>query len=358
LRIRRGIRGAAWLAAIALPVLVPIAAPAGDDAGPGTSGAAEPPPVSDFAGPAYEDWLLGFPTRVLPRPRGSETPDYSRGKAVDGPLPGRRLLLTFDDGPFPETTPRLLDMLKREGVPAVFFLVGSRVQDIAGRRHGRQIVRRMVAEGHVVGNHSWSHPHLPTLGENGWKSQITRTHDAVRSVAGYAPTLFRPPYGRTNASIDRYSSYRGYTKVMWGYTADEFRGLAAQTVARGLLESIAERERAGRDPGGVVLLHDAHGRSVDAAEIVIRRLKAENCAVLEQDERNLWRFVPFTPFFEPINGPPTDRSDPGATPDEIAAARAWCEVHAAELDAIRAIDEVALPPARAATEDDGGYAEP
>lgn len=306
----------------------------------GTPAPAGPPAqTEEFAPPAHEDWMLGGVHGILPRARGEWIPRFPRGKPVDGRLAGRRLLLTFDDGPFPATTPGLLDILARERVPAVFFVIGYKIVDKTDQRVGRRIVRRMAAEGHVVANHSMNHPQMPRLPEARWKREVTDAHQALRSVVGYSPTLFRPPYGEINGAIDRWLTWRGYTRVLWRYSADEFRRLAAPAVARSILRKIRERERAGADVGGIVLLHDAYAASVDAAAILIRRIKAENCSLLEKGDEDIWRFVGFQPFFEPINGPPlADAGPPAATADEIEEARRWCRENHAELPRILAID--------------------
>jgi peptidoglycan/xylan/chitin deacetylase (PgdA/CDA1 family) len=348
----------AWLgAAVAAAVLVPAVVPAGDagDAGVAAdarqpAGAAEPGAVvpttdwgaDEFAGPAYDDWMLGSPFRLVPRPRDIRIPHFPRGIPAEGGFAGRRLLLTFDDGPWPDATPRVLDVLAREHVPAVFFLVGGRVEDIPERRQGRRVARAIVEAGHAVGNHSYAHPRLPALAEKQWKEQIVRAHDAIRSAVGYAPTLFRAPYGKVNGAIDRYLTYRGYTRLHWTYVADEFRGKSVDVMVRGLLEQIRERERLGRNVGGIVLLHESHERSVEAADLFIRRMKAENCALLAAGDEDVWRFVDFSAFYEPVGAPAPEGAAPSvrASPEEVATARRWCDEHAAELDAIRSIDAI------------------
>jgi peptidoglycan/xylan/chitin deacetylase (PgdA/CDA1 family) len=297
----------------------------------------------EFAGAATDDWLLGHPFRLVPRQDSAVVRRYPRGRPMEGGFPGRRLLMTFDDGPFPETTPRLLDILAAEQVDAVFFVVAWRVDEIPQRRHGRRIVERMLAEGHTVGNHSHTHPHLPALGEAGWKRQILKAHSSILSITGYAPTLFRPPYGQFNGAIDRYLTYRGYTRVHWTYPADEFRGRPAEVVARGILEQIRVRERGNRNVGGIVLLHDIHQRSVDAARLLIRRLKAENCSLLDAGDEDLWRFVEPSEFFQPagVDGRHSIPAQSLAADHAVRKeARRWCDAHAGELADIRRLDDV------------------
>ncbi|MBI5498894.1 MAG: polysaccharide deacetylase family protein [Deltaproteobacteria bacterium] len=315
----------------------------------------------EFAGPAYEDWLLGDPFRVAPRARSQDVPRYPRGRPMQGGFPGRRLLLTFDDGPFPETTPRLLEILEREQVHAVFFVVAGRVDETPLRRNGRRMAQQILAGGHSIGNHSYNHPHLVSLAEAGWKQQILRAHAAILSAIDYAPTLFRPPYGHFNGAIDRYLTYRGYTRVHWTYVADEFRGRTPEVMTRGILEQIRERERAGHDVGGILLLHDTHLRSVECAGVLIRRLKAENCTLLDAGDDDIWRFVEPGEFFQPEGQggeESTTASSVPAAPAALEDARRWCEDHAAELDDIRKLDDIQVNINEDGFGSAGGYGPP
>ena len=102
------------------------------------------------------------------------------------------LAMTFDDGPSAEYTPRLLDMLKARHIKATFFLIGKNVQ-----AHP-ELVRRIIAEGHEVGNHTWDHPQLSKLTDAQATDEIEKTQNAIRAACGVTPTLLRPPYGALN----------------------------------------------------------------------------------------------------------------------------------------------------------------
>ena len=114
-----------------------------------------------------------------------------------GPRAGRRLALTFDDGPDPEWTPRLLDALGTSGVRATFFLIGERAD------RAPALVRRMIAEGHEVGNHSWSHRSLWLCGPRTTAAEIGRAHERLAALTGTPPRHFRPPWGMVNAAMFR-----------------------------------------------------------------------------------------------------------------------------------------------------------
>ncbi len=117
------------------------------------------------------------------------------GCAWRGPRTARRVALTFDDGPDPEYTPRVLDLLAREDVPATFFLVGERAA------RAPDVVRAMAAAGHEIGNHTWSHSNLWLCGPRRTDSEIRRAHDLLADLGGRPPRHFRPPWGAVNAAM-------------------------------------------------------------------------------------------------------------------------------------------------------------
>ena len=105
---------------------------------------------------------------------------------VDGPY----IALTFDDGPSAKLTPKLLDLLAAHHIKATFFLIGQNAAEFP------DIVAREVREGHEVANHSWSHPNFNKMSDEGVRTQLRRTDDAIRSAINSRPTLLRPPYGK------------------------------------------------------------------------------------------------------------------------------------------------------------------
>lgn len=145
------------------------------------------------------------------------------------PTPGvKPLALTFDDGPSPFTG-RVLDILRREHVHATFFLCGANVERYP------ELVRRIQAEGHVIGNHTYSHPYLDLKAKARIADEIDNAQAAIGKITGRRPTLFRPPYGVRWFTLNGLLRERGLTMVMW--TND------AASVSR-------------LEPGAVVLLHD------------------------------------------------------------------------------------------------------
>jgi len=112
-----------------------------------------------------------------------------------GPRAGRRVALTFDDGPDPEWTPRVLDLLGAAGVRATFFLIGARAAQAPA------VVKRIAGDGHEVANHSWSHRNPWLCGPATTRAEVRRAHDTLADLTGVAPRHFRPPWGMVNAAI-------------------------------------------------------------------------------------------------------------------------------------------------------------
>ncbi len=156
------------------------------------------------------------------------------------PTDEKRIALTFDDGPSNETA-RFLEALDRWGVPATFFLCGKNVQ----RRPGT--ARDVVAAGHAVGNHTYSHPCLLVRSFSRVRAELVRTQEAIGEATGRRTALFRPPYGLRSPALRSILPELGLTGVHWTVTAMDWawdqRRIASRIVGRACL-------------GGIVCLHD------------------------------------------------------------------------------------------------------
>ena len=156
-----------------------------------------------------------------------------------------RAALTFDDGPDPVHTRRILEILARYGVRATFFCVGHHVVALPDE------VRRIVAAGHELGNHSWSHPFLPDLTGDQLREQIDRTAEAVARVTGEAPTRFRPPYGALSPEVLAALEGLPDTLTLWDVDSRDWARPGSERIAATVLEAAG--------PGSVVLLHEGGG---------------------------------------------------------------------------------------------------
>ncbi|WP_169750274.1 polysaccharide deacetylase family protein [Streptosporangium amethystogenes] len=171
----------------------------------------------------------------------------------------RCVALTYDDGPGPETS-RLLDILRAHGARATFFSIGSN----ASARP--DLLRRMRDEGHLVANHGWSHRDLTMLPSIKISDQLIRTQHTIAQTIGQAPTLMRPPYGDGGIQVAAIAGRLNMALVRWNVDSEDRQDADPR--------AIADRTVARAEPGAIVLLHDSHSATVDAAPEILRRLSA------------------------------------------------------------------------------------
>jgi peptidoglycan/xylan/chitin deacetylase (PgdA/CDA1 family) len=201
--------------------------------------------------------------------------------------------MTFDDGPHPVQTPRLLKMLRDRNIRATFYVIGKQVRAHPG------IVRQMLAEGHEIGNHSWSHPSLTGVSDAQIRSEMRMTSDAVFEAAGVRPRTMRPPYGATNQRVKEliFSEF-GYPTIMWSVDPQDWRKPGVSVVTSRLVE--------GAHPGAILLAHDIHASTVDAMPATFDRLLAKG-----------YRFVTVSQLMniekaeQPLGGASPARLEPG-----------------------------------------------
>jgi len=165
-------------------------------------------------------------------------------QAADEPLIG----LTFDDGPSPQRTAFVLDVLKQKGVKATFFLEGSHAQQYP------DLVSRIKAEGHVIGNHSWDHANFPDISQAEQQQQIDRTNAAIQAITGTAPKLMRFPFGNsTSYSLNYIRSIGMSGGIQWRWhigQPGDYECPGAAGVQKYVMDEAA--------PGAIILLHDGN----------------------------------------------------------------------------------------------------
>ena len=162
-----------------------------------------------------------------------------------GPSTARRIALTFDDGPDPAFTPRVLDALAARDVRGTFFVVGERAA------RAPDVVRAIAAAGHDVASHGWSHRSLWLCGPRRTEDEIERTQALVAHLAGREPRAFRPPWGMVNAALYPILNRRGLRCVLWSIQPEGLRPAAATAQ----VDHVLRRAH----PGAIVDLHDAEG---------------------------------------------------------------------------------------------------
>ena len=178
----------------------------------------------------------------------------------------KMVALTFDDGPDPKTTPQALDILKKYGAKATFFMVG---QNIAGNE---AIVKRVHNEGHQIGIHTWDHPVLTKLPLETAQKEILDTQTAINNVIGIKPTITRPPYGAINATIQN-SVDQSF--IMWNVDSLDWKTRNTKAI----MQEIAKTQ-----PGSIILMHDIHQTSIDALPSVLEYLKSNGYTLVTVDE--------------------------------------------------------------------------
>jgi peptidoglycan/xylan/chitin deacetylase (PgdA/CDA1 family) len=174
------------------------------------------------------------------------------------------IALTIDDGPWPKTTAEMLDILKLNNVKATFFWVGSALQE------NPEIAKRVVAEGHAIGNHTWHHWYRK-MDEATAKSEIEKTNELIYKTTGVKTSFFRPPGGYLNNGLAAYAKSQKNSVVMWSVTS-------ADTDPRAKYQVFVKNVIRDAKPGAIVLMHDGGGnreRTVKALPAIVSGLKQQ-----------------------------------------------------------------------------------
>ncbi len=176
-------------------------------------------------------------------------------------VPGKYVAITFDDGPSSSLTPQVLDILKRHGARATFF-----VQGVNAARN-QSILARAVAEGHEIGNHTYSHIKMTGSSTERVCNEISRTNSIIESATGRKPSVMRPPYGAVNSSLVNlmYNQY-GLKTIMWSVDTRDWQHPGVSVVV--------QRAVGGAKPGSIILLHDIHSSTLQAVEGIVTGLQA------------------------------------------------------------------------------------
>lgn len=181
----------------------------------------------------------------------------------------RKIALTYDDGPNGAYTQRLLEVLAKHDVNATFFLIGRYA------RQSPQVVREVAAAGHVIGNHTYSHPLLMFETVPQIRAQISECHQAITDAVGEYSNLFRPPFGARRPAVLRIVRSMGFEPVMWSVTGYDWNADSAEKIEQNVIRQVRG--------GDVILLHDGghvevgtdRSFSITATDRLIARYKSE-----------------------------------------------------------------------------------
>lgn len=170
--------------------------------------------------------------------------------------------MTFDDGPHPSLTPKLLDILKERNIKCTFFLIGQNVKAYPN------IVRRILAEGHEIGAHTYTHCSLTSRNDDQIRSELKKSEEVLMAAASYRPQFIRPPYGAINTRIKQmmFSEF-GYSTIMWSVDPQDWRRPGVSVVTSRLVN--------GARPGSIMLAHDIHPPTIQAMPAMFDQLLAK-----------------------------------------------------------------------------------
>jgi len=209
---------------------------------------------TDYRTPALNGPVPRNPDMNLPANFSGSALTISRG-LTSQPI----VAMTFDDGPNPRNTPRLLDMLRQRNIKATFYVIGRNVDLYP------QIVRRTVAEGHEIGSHTYDHRLLTKMGDSEVLKELTRTRDAIAKAAGVVPRTLRPPYGALSQRQRQFvHEQMGYPTVLWSVDPLDWKRPGPSVVAARIVKAA--------NNGAIILSHDLHSQTVDAMPETLDRL--------------------------------------------------------------------------------------
>ena len=202
-----------------------------------------------------------------PQPGAAPQPaPQPQGNGVDCP---NCVALTFDDGPSPYTN-QLLDTFKAKNAHASFMVLADHAYQYP------QALQRMQAEGHTIGNHTKTHRQLNQLAYGDIAQEIDAGNAAIRNATGQNPKWLRPPYGATNETVDQVARDKGLSQALWNVDTLDWKIRDSRHVCNAAVQDA--------NPGSIVLMHDIHPTTVNAAECIIDGLRAKGLEPVSLDE--------------------------------------------------------------------------
>lgn len=235
--------------------------------------------IAPFAASSTQDWSQADSPVTVASPKNvqykvpvfhsyADLPDSRIGSRyqLERSLLGNReisptakvVALTFDDGPHPEVTTEILNILDRYNAKATFFMVGERVQ------YYPKTVRDVFARGHEIGNHTWSHSNLTELKEGEVEEEITYTNEAVYRIIGKKPAVFRPPYGSLNDLIRQQIKMK---IVLWSADTFDYKSKDADLILEEVSNKVHDK--------AIILMHDIYPSTADGLESVLQYLQEQ-----------------------------------------------------------------------------------
>ena len=232
-----------------------------------------------------------------PDTRGAQSTEF-----FGNDFPGKTVALTFDDGPHPRYTEQVLALLRKYGLKACFFELGRNLGTVSPNKEVRliplaDIAKKVLDAGHVIANHSFSHPVLPKLTADVRTSEIDRTNLLLEKVAGHKPDLFRAPYGARNKQILDQIGSEGMRSVMWNIDSLDWADPIPESIAMRVLHELNQAHK------GIILFHDIHKQSVLALTPVLEELVRQEYTFASYDNGRFVKAAPPPPEVKRADAP-------------------------------------------------------
>lgn len=197
----------------------------------------------------------------------------------------RKVILTFDDGPHPHSTPYILDILKQRNLKAVFFILGLQANKFPN------LVKRIHEEGHIIGNHTYGHKNLATMSPEAIEKEIEKTSNLLEKITGERPKYLRPPYGATNKKVIEVVNKAGMKIVLWTVDTRDWRSKSEKAILNEIDRQLSISK--GKLKGGAILMHDIYPATVKALGPVLDKLAANDYKIaainkLGSTEEEFW----------------------------------------------------------------------
>lgn len=205
--------------------------------------------------PLYELRRLCKPADITDQ----EEKDAPQKDPNEAAINKKRVALTFDDGPHPKVTERILAVLRQYDIKATFFVLGQNVEKYP------QIVKQAADEGHEIASHSWSHTNLTKISNAQVLVELNKTNEAIYKATGKNSNMYRPPYGAINANVRSQTSMNA---VMWNVDTLDWKHRTPEKTLAYVKEQVKDN--------GIILMHDIHSETADALEAVINYLIEQN----------------------------------------------------------------------------------
>ena len=201
----------------------------------------------------------------------------------EGPADRRIVALTFDDGPIRGKTEPILDLLREMQVPATFFVLGENAT------RSPEVLQRMTAEGHEIGNHTVTHPNLTEISVSKARNEIKEGQKIIETAVGYRPRFFRPPYGAANLTTMSILSSQNLSAVFWSIDPQDWRG--------GTEDQIVSDIESHLDNGAIILLHERSPHTAESVPHIIRTVREKGYRFVTLSE--MFGYSPLTPTTPP-----------------------------------------------------------